>query len=267
MPQIHPTASVSAQARLADDVVVGPYCVIEGPVELGPGCRLLGHVYIEGPAVIGARNTFYPFACIGFAPQHRRFDPAQPGAGLRIGDDNTFRESVTVHRAFTDQPTTLGSRNYLMVAAHIGHDCRVGDDCTFANSVLLGGHVEVGDGATLGGNAGIHQHCRIGRLAMVGGVCDAVQDVPPFCVVHHTRRVSSLNLVGLRRAGYRDHIAPLKRAFDLLYRRGHANQTAIRLIGDELGHDPLCREFAAFIAGTKRGIVSYARSREARSSE
>lgn len=262
MPDIHPTAIVSPRARLAPDVVIGPNCTLEGDVTLGPGCQLLGHVYIQGPATIGARNRFYPFTCIGFAPQHRGIDPDADGPGLHIGDDNVFRESVTIHRGSSTRPTTIGDRNYFMVTSHVGHDSIVGNDCTFANSTLLAGHVCIGDGVTMGGNAGLHQFCRAGRLSMIGGVIAPRQDVPPFCIVFPPGHIGALNLVGLRRAGLRDHIKPLKRAFEILFLQGHANPQAVDLIDRELADDPLCREFAGFVRDTTRGITPYGRRHE-----
>jgi UDP-N-acetylglucosamine acyltransferase len=258
MPEVHPTAIIDPTVELADDVRIGPGCVLQGRITLGPGVRLLGHVYLEGPLTVGRDNLFYPFACIGFSPQHRRFDPATPGAGTVIGDGNVFRESTTVHRAIADHPTRLGDRNFLMAGAHVGHDCVIGSDCTFANSAMLAGHVEMGDGVTLGGNAGIHQFCRVGRMAMISGNSGISQDIPPFCVSYELRTISSLNLIGLRRGGYRQSIDPLKKAFDLFFLGGLSNVTAVTRIDAELGYDPLCREFAAFIRGSKRGITRYA---------
>lgn len=265
MPDIHPTAAISPQAQLADDVVVGPHCTILGAVTIGPGTRLIGHAYLQGPLTLGRNNVVYPFACLGFAPQHRRFDPNSDGAGLVIGDDNTFRESVTIHRAFAPggRPTTIGDRNYFMVASHVGHDSVIGNDCNFANSALIAGHVDVGNNITVGGNAGVHQFVRLGRLSMVGGASPCTQDLPPFCVMFHNGDIVSLNLIGLRRAGYRNHIPALKRAFNIFFLGGHANQNAIELIEREVGDDPLCREFTDFIRGTRRGIAPYGGSRGA----
>jgi len=255
--QIHPTAWVDSEVDLAPSVIVGPGCIIEGRVTIGDNTRLLANVHIQGPTTIGRNCTFYPFCCIGFPPQDRKFDPSHAGAGLVIGDDNVFRESVTIHRATGERPTTIGHRNYFMVNSHVGHDVIIGDDCTLANGALLAGHVEMSDRVILGGNAAVHQFCRIGRLAMLSGIAAVTQDLPPFCTVYNMRQVGSLNVVGLRRAGLRDHIAPLQRAFEILYRERHANPAACDLIEAELGHDPLCRELVAFVRSSKRGITGY----------
>jgi len=258
LPTIHPTASVDRNARLADSVEIGPYCNIAGNVAVGAGTRMIANVTIQGPTTLGERNLIYPYTCLGYAPQDRSFNPKTEGAGLVIGDDNVFREFVTINRAKTEHPTTIGHRNYWMANSHAGHDTVVGDDCNFANGVLLAGHVTVGDRAFFGGNSGIHQFCRVGRLAMLAGTESGTQDVPPFCIMIARNRIGSLNLVGLRRAGYRDHVKPLQEAFDILFKQGHTNQTAVRLIEEQLGRDPLCAELAQFVRESKRGICGYA---------
>ncbi len=263
MPAIHPTATVDAAAHLADDVVIGPGCLIDGPVRLGAGTRLLGHVVLNGPVTIGAGNTLYPFTCVGYAPQDRKYDPATPGAGVAIGDHNVLRESVTIHRATGDQPTRLGDRNYLMVNSHLGHDAVVANDCTLANGALVGGHATIDDRVLVGGNAAVHQFVRVGRLAVLSGLAGLSQDLPPFCTSYYTRTVGSLNIVGLRRAGYRRHIPALKRAFELLFQSRLSNASAIARIENELGDDPLCAELAAFVRASKRGVTAYVGRRAA----
>ncbi|QNN24413.1 acyl-ACP--UDP-N-acetylglucosamine O-acyltransferase [Planctomycetales bacterium ZRK34] len=257
MPQIHPSAIVDRSVELADNVVVGPFCIIRGRVNIGAGTRLLHRVTIQGPVTIGEQNLLYPHTAVGYAPQDRKFDATEEGAGVVIGNQNTLREGVTIHRATHDEPTRLGDRNYMMVNTHLGHDVVVGNDCTFANGALMAGHVVVGDNVTFGGNAAVHQFCRVGRLVMMSGVVAVTQDVPPFCVVYDMRSVGSLNIVGLRRAGLREHVRPLKQAFQIFYNQKLPNNAAADRIDNELGDDPLCREFAEFIRNTKRGISPY----------
>lgn len=265
MPRMHTTAIVDPQVRLADDVSIGPGCVIEGPVEIGPRTRLMHRVSLRGPLVIGPDNLLYPNVCLGYEPQHRDFDTSHEGPGVVIGAENVLREGVTIHRATGEHPTCLGDRNYLMANAHMGHDCRVGNDCTLANSSLLGGHVRFDDQVITGGNGGIHQFCRVGRLAMISGGASMSQDVPPFCVCYRTRCIGSLNVIGLRRAGLRGHLPPLRRAFNLFFRESHAAPRALELIEAGSGDDPLVREFVAFIRGSQRGITSYGGSQSGQS--
>lgn len=266
-PDIHPTAIIDPLARIAPGVKIGPWCHITGDVTLGEGCILHERVTLHGPLILGARNVLYPQAAIGLEPQYRKFDPATAGAGVLIGDDNILREGVTIHRATGAHPTTLGHRNYLMVNSHLGHDVHVGNDCTFANGALIAGHAIIHDSVTFGGNAAVHQFCHIGRLVMVGGVAATSQDVPPFCTVYNTRSIRSLNIIGLRRGGYRAHIDNLQEAFDLFFLGNMSNMSALEKIEKRVGLDPLCREFIDFIRTTlsrdrKRGISPYDGSRE-----
>ena len=262
MARIHPTAIVEDEVELAPDVEIGPGCLLRGPIRIGAGTRLIAHVFLQGPLTLGARNVLYPGACLGYAGQDFKFDPRTAGAGVLIGDDNVFRESATVHRATGEHPTTIGDRNYLMVGAHVGHDSRVGNRVTLVNHSMLAGHVELHDEAILSGSAMVHQFCRVGRLALISGGEGVSLDMPPFCLCVMTRRVGGLNLVGLRRAGLREHIRPLKRAFDILYRQQHGRLAAARLIDEQLGEDPLCAELARFVRESKRGVTGYQRPRQ-----
>ena len=261
MARIHPTAIIEDEVELAADVEIGPGCVLHGPIRIGAGTRLIAQVFLQGPLTLGARNRLYPGACLGYAGQDFKFDPATAGAGVLIGDDNVFREAVTVHRATGEQPTTIGDNNYLMVNAHVGHDSRLGNRVTLVNNSLVAGHVQVHDQAMLSGSAVVHQFCRVGRLALISGNEGVSMDMPPFCICYTTRRVGGLNLVGLRRAGLREHIRPLKRAFDILYRQQHGRLEAARLIQGQLGDDPLCAQLAQFVRESRRGVTGYQRPR------
>jgi len=262
MADVHPTAIVDDRAQLGENVSIGPWCRIEGPVTIGDRTRLLQSVSLFGPLRLGEDNILYPGAAVGFAPQNRKSDPDIEGAGVSIGDRNVLREGVTIHRATGDQPTTLGDDGYLMVNSHLAHDCRVGDHVMLANGALLAGHVEIGDNVILGGNAAVHQFCRVGRLAMISGMSGVVMDLPPFCISYNIRRLSSLNLVGLRRAGDRQHIRPLQEAFNLFFRRGLPTQSALQKIEDAVGDDPLVQEFVTFVRRSERGITVYSDSSE-----
>jgi UDP-N-acetylglucosamine acyltransferase len=264
MPTVHPSAFVHPHATLADDVFVGPNCVIDSPdVRVGPGTRLIASVHLTGVVTLGVANTLYPHVALGFEPQDRKFDPARATGGVLVGDRNVLREGVTIHRATGSRPTRVGNDNLLMCNAHLGHDVELADHCTLANGTLVAGHVTIQPHAVTGGNAVVHQFCRLGRLSMLSGVAGVGQDLPPFCTAYSTRSVGSLNIVGLRRAGYRDHIPHLKRAFELLYLSRHTTSVAADLIDRELGHDPLCAELASFLRSTRRGITPYVRPAEA----
>ena len=219
-PSVHPTAIVHPDAILADDVEIGPYCIVGGGASIGEGTRLQSHVVVEGDVRIGARNVFFPNCMIGTDPQDRGARNAP--TWVTIGDDNVFREFVTIHRATTKEHgvTSVGSHNYLMVGAHVGHDTKVGNHVTLVNNVLLGGHVHVHDHATVSGGAGVHQFVTIGRFSFVGGVTKIVRDVPPFMLVDGIPgEIRCVNLVGLRRNGFsHDEVRQLALAHRLLYR-------------------------------------------------
>ena len=152
---IHPTAIVDPGARLGTGVRVGPYCVIGANVEVGDGCRLRNHVTLEGPSAIGADNVFYPYASIGQQTQDLKYQ-GEP-TRLRIGNGNTFREFVTVHRGTAPESCTrVGSRGNFLAYSHVAHDCTVGDGVIFSNNGTIAGHVEVEDYAVIGGLTAVH---------------------------------------------------------------------------------------------------------------
>ncbi|TVQ49677.1 MAG: acyl-ACP--UDP-N-acetylglucosamine O-acyltransferase [Gammaproteobacteria bacterium] len=267
--QLHPTAVVGPRARLAPDVRVGAYAVIEDGAEIGAGCVIGPHAVVHGSVQMGPGNRVGAHAVLGGDPQHLGFDPAL-ATGVRIGADNVFREGVTVNRAsLPAAPTTIGSRCYLMNLVHLGHDCSVADGVILATGVALGGHVEIGAEAFLGGGVMVHQFCRIGELAMVRGMAGIGKDVLPFSLVagnpvQHYR----LNLVGLRRAGLaREEIAALQTAFRALRRRQPGQTAHPRPEHDASQPSPLQRLLDWHEAPSRRGLAPFARPtkrREAR---
>lgn len=263
MAKIHPSAFVDTQAVLAHNVQVGPGCVIEGPVTIGSGCHLIGHVYLHGAVNLGQNNTLYPFTCIGFDPQHRQ--ESASGAGVSIGNGNVFRESVTIHASSRpDCPTTVGDENYLMTNAHLGHDVTVGNGCTLASGGLVGGHGVLGDHVFLGGNGAVHQFCRMGRLGFLGGLSAVTKDVPPFAMAAGVyNNITGPNVVGMRRQGIpRAAIDRVAAAFTTLYLSRHSNPVAAQLIEQEAATGgpgaSLLTELVHFIRTSKRGLCPHA---------
>jgi len=256
--QIHSTAIVHPKASLADDVEVGPFCVIGEHVTIGNGTRMLSHVTVDGWTEIGERNEVYPFASIGGPPQHLGYK-GEPTKVI-IGHDNILREYVTVNRATAQGGgvTSLGSKNFLMAYVHVAHDCRLGSHLILANAASLAGHITIGDHAIIGGLTGIHQYVRIGSYSMVGGCCALGQDLPPFMRAGggYRARMYGLNSVGLRRHGFStDRISVLKRAYDMLFRSGHRIAEAAKLTKVEFGDQPDVMTVLGFLeGGTKRGI-------------
>jgi UDP-N-acetylglucosamine acyltransferase len=257
MAIIHPSAILEGDVDLADDVEVGPYCLLKGPIQVGARTRLLGHGVLEGPLRMGERNTIYPHVALGMAPQDLKWDPDRAGAGVVIGDGNTFREGVTIHRATNDErATTVGSETYWMANSHAGHDSVIADGCIFANGTLLGGAVRVDERVVTGGNTAIHQFCRIGRGAMLSGGVGMGKDLPPFFMLTGINTVGSLNVVGMRRWGLsHEEKADVRWVFKTLYRRGLSLQSALDAL-HERADRPLVAEYIAFAADSKRGICS-----------
>jgi len=223
--RIHFTSVVEPHVEIADDVEVGPHCVLEAGVRIGPGTRILSHVVVTGRTTIGARNVLSPFCVLGGAPQIKKQpEPANaqaPRHAIVIGDDNVFREHVTVNVSSWTDATTIGSKNLFMAGCHVAHDVTVGSHCVVANAVQLAGHVVVEDWVTFGGLSGVAQHVRVGESSFVAGGAMCERDVPPFVIVQGDRaRVRALNLVGLERRGIpTESIAALRRAFARLYGR------------------------------------------------
>ena len=260
---IHPTAVVSADATVDPSATIGPYVVIEGPVRIGAGTRVLAHVVLRGATEIGARNVLHPGVVLGGEPQDLAFAGAE--TFLRIGDDNVFREHVTVHRGTTaGTATVIGSDNYFMQNAHVAHNCAIGNNTIIAGGALLAGHVAVADRAFVSGNCVVHQHVRIGTLAMMRGLARTSRDVPPFCIVDGTHTVRAVNVVGLRRAGFdAARIAALRRAVARLFGR----PTHLGRALGELERGPLTddvRALLAFVRASERGVcVAPRRHRQA----
>lgn len=219
MAVVHPSAIVDATARLADDVVVGPWCTVGPGVVLDEGVLLVSHVVIQQDTSIGARSAVHPFAVIGGDPQHNgyRGEPVR----LEIGSDNIIREHCTFNRG-TPQGTGLtrvGSNNLFMTGAHVGHDAVVGDHVVMANNATLGGHARVGDRVFLGGLCAVHQNGRVGQGAIVGGLAAVTRDVIPYgSAWGNHAQLHGLNLIGLKRKGYdKDAIRRLLSAYRDLF--------------------------------------------------
>jgi UDP-N-acetylglucosamine acyltransferase len=251
---VHATAIVSPDARLASDVSIGPYVVIEEGCVIGDGCEIRAHAVIKRHTALGVLNRVHEGAVLGGEPQDLSF--AGHESGLVIGDRNVIREGVTVHRSTKPGGATIiGSDCFLMAYVHVAHDNHIADRAILANNVMLAGHVELGERAFLGGGAGVHQFCRVGRLAMVGGNAKVVQDCLPFTITDgHPARARGLNVVGLRRAGVSaSQLRTLQEAYRLLVRSGLRLEPALEMMASL--QDPLVDEMIAFVRGSKRGFA------------
>jgi UDP-N-acetylglucosamine acyltransferase len=252
--QVHPSAVISPQADIAENVQIGAYVVIEGDVRVGPSCILRPGAQLVGPLTMGSHNIVFSGAVLGEQPQHLRY--ADELTRLEIGDHNVIREHVTVHRGTSHSwATCIGSHNFLMAHSHIAHDCRVGNHCILANGALLAGHCVLEDNVYLSGNCAVHQFVRIGRLALVSGVSATSKDVPPFVILQHHNGIGGVNVVGMRRAGISHAgIDAVRRAFHIIYRSGLTLPQALAQLDGELGKVAEVAEMISFIRASTRGI-------------
>ena len=247
---------IDPAAQLGPGTVVGPYCVIAAQVSLGENCWLQHHVTLCGPLQAGHGNKFYAYCSIGQQTQDLKYK-GEP-TYLEIGDENIFREFVTLNRSTAGTGCTrVGSRGNFLAYSHIGHDCAVGDAVIFSNNGTLAGHVQVGDHAVIGGLTAVHQFCRIGRFAITGGCSKIVQDVPPFMIADgNPAEVRGINQVGLERAGFPpEKIKPIKEAFRLIYRSKLNTGQALEELRAKLGASEEVESIAQFIEGSERGII------------
>lgn len=248
---IHPTAVIHPSAEIGPDSIIGPYAIIGEQVRIGRACRIEAHAVLASHVRMGDGNQVHPHAVLGGLPQDLSFDPTR-GTWVEIGDQNVFREGVTVSRAtFDGQATRIGNHCFLMNNAHVAHDCQLGDHNILATSATLGGHVQVGDRVFFGGGAMVHQHCRVGSFAMIAGVIGIRKDVLPYCLIGGTPvRHYRLNTVGLRRAGI---TGDAYKTLSLALRRLREKATL-----DDLPETAQLKALKAWLdAPSKRGIYGF----------
>jgi UDP-N-acetylglucosamine acyltransferase len=249
---IHPTAIIHPTAELADNVEVGPYCIINEDVRIDSGTKLMPYVYVDKWTTIGKNNEIHMGTVIGHDPQHQKYKGER--TYTKIGDNNIIREHVTIHRSFVaEQSTIIGNNNYLMATAHVAHDCVIGNNCMLCNGELLAGHVVVQDGAFISGNTAIHQFVRIGTLAIIGGLARVSKDAPPFSIIEGNSYFRGINIVGLRRAGYDQK---RRQAINQAYRTLFLQQLSLKEALAELdtSDSPDVRVIVDFLRESKRGF-------------
>lgn len=255
--KIHPTAIVEKSAVLHDNVEIGAYAVIGPNVEIGDNTIIAHHASIVGHTKIGKNNHIYQFASIGEAPQDKKYK-GQPTA-LEIGDNNTIREFCTLNIGTVDGHgvTKVGNHNWIMAYCHVAHDCVVGDNTIFANSVALGGHVIVKDWVILGGHSVVHQFCVVGEHVMVAGTTAVAQDVPPYVMASGYRaEPKGINSEGLKRRGFTmQQIENIRHAYKILYRNGLSYNEAKSYIKELAYEQPELKLFTQFFDESTRGII------------
>ncbi len=254
---IHPTAIIEPGAQLGEGVSIGPYSIVGANVVLGDNTKVESHVVLNGHTELGRNNHIYPYAAIGGAPQ----SIAYKGEPTRvvIGDNNIFRENVTVNRGTQADEgiTSIGSDNFFMAYTHIAHDCRLESNIVFANSASLAGHCRVGNYVVLAGYTLVHQFCRVGDHCFTGVNSVCIQDVPPFTLVAGNRAIThGINVRGLRRRGFSsDDILALKRAYKIIYRSGLTMTQALAHIEEKAWESEHVKFLVEFIRASKRGVI------------
>ncbi|SFN16265.1 acyl-[acyl-carrier-protein]--UDP-N-acetylglucosamine O-acyltransferase [Izhakiella capsodis] len=254
---IHPSSVVEEGAVIGARTHIGPFCFIGANVEIGEGTVLKSHVVVNGHSKIGKDNTIYQFATIGEVNQDLKY--AGEPTRVEIGDRNSIRESVTIHRGTVQDNglTKVGSDNLLMVNAHVAHDCIIGNRCILANNATLGGHVTIDDYAIIGGMTAVHQFCIIGTHVMVGGCSGVAQDVPPFIIAQGNHATPfGVNLVGLQRRGYsKEALHAIRNAYKVLYRSGKTLDEAKAEIEEIAKAQHEVQPFHDFFSRSTRGLI------------
>ncbi len=254
---IHPQAIIDSAAKLHSSVRVGPWTTIGANVEIAEGTQISSHVVIKGPTNIGKNCEIFQFSTIGEATPDLKYQGEE--TTLTIGDNNIFREGVTVHRGtIQDRADTLiGNNNLLMAYAHVGHDCVIGDHCILVNNSVLAGHVLIGDWAIIGGYSGIHQYCRVGAHGYIGGMTKVTQDVPAFVMAEgHPAVPRMINVEGLKRRGFSgEDIKQLQRAYKVLYRKKLSLKEALAELNIMAKDSSVVADFLVSVESSSRGIV------------
>jgi len=250
---IHQTAIVDPKAKISSNVKIGPYTVIGSNVEIGEGSEIQSHVSIIGNTKIGTNNKIHSYASIGNDPQDLKYKGEE--TKLEIGNNNKIREYVTINPGTIGGGglTKIGNNCLFMVSSHIAHDCLVGNNVILANNVPLGGHAQIEDDVIIGGNSAVQQFTRIGRSAMIGGMCGVVRDIIPYGIAHGNRSIlQGLNLIGLRRKNIpNNEIMTLNEAYKEIFKDENLTQN-LKNISIDLKRNELVLEVVTFLEKDKK---------------
>lgn len=253
---LHPSAIIHPKASIGANCEIGPYCVVGEHVTLGDGCKLHSHVVIDGHTTLGKDNEVFPFASIGLKSQDLKWKGGV--TRTEIGDNNIFREYVSIHSATGDgQVTRVGSHNFLLANSHLAHNVQLGNHNIMSNLASLAGHVTVEDRVVIGGMAGVHQFCRVGSLAMIGGFSKVVKDVPPFMMIDgNPAETRTINKIGLERNGTTDEVqSAIKQCYKILFREGLTIPNALAKIEKEVTKSPEVLHLVEFVRTSERGVT------------
>jgi UDP-N-acetylglucosamine acyltransferase len=257
MAQIHPTAIIADGAQIADDAIIGPYCTVSSDTVIGSGTELISHVVIDGNTTLGANNRVSPFAVLGGRTQDLKFTGGTPG--VKIGDNNTIREYVTINAATNDGDfTTVGNDCLILAYSHIAHCCHIGNGVVIVNACQIAGHVVIEDMATIEGSVGIVQFMRVGTMAYIGAMSKITKDVPPYMIAHGDPiQVRSFNRIGMERRGISEEgRKAVKEAYRILYRNEELNAAeALDKIEAEVEQTAEIKHLLEFCRASEKGIA------------
>jgi UDP-N-acetylglucosamine acyltransferase len=254
--KIHSTALVDPKARLGEGVSVGPYSIVDGDVTIGDGTSIGAHCLITGRTVIGKKNRIFTGAVVGSEPQDVKYHGEE--TYLEIGDENIIREYATLNPGTGEgSRTVVGNDNWIMIQAHVGHNCVIHNHVKLANGVMLGGHAVIEDYATVGGGTPVHQYVRIGKYAMIGGGFRVVQDVVPFMIAgDEPLKIYGLNQIGLERSQFsKETIETLKKAHKVIFRQNLTLKEAIQALSTDFPPLDEIKWLIEFLNSSTRGIV------------
>ena len=256
---IHQTALVSPSAELGTGVEVGPYTIIDGGAKIGNGTRLEAFVKIGGYVEIGMDCRIFENTVLGGPPQDHDFSGEI--SFVRIADGVILRENITIHRATGEgRETFVGAGTMLMEGCHLGHNVRIGANCTVTNKAGFSGHAELGDNVVVGGMAGLHQFVKVGSYAMIGGMAKIIKDIPPYSIADGVpARVHGINTIGLRRNGFtQEQRTRIRNIYRMLYDRHVTRSEAIALVEKNFAGDDFAGEIISFVKSTRRGLTKWA---------
>ena len=262
--RVHPNALVDPNAEIHDGVTISKGAIVGPNVIIGQGTEIGPNAVIDGKTIIGKNNKVFPNVFIGLEPQDLKYQGAS--TEVIIGDNNTFRECVTINKATDEgEKTIIGNNNLLMAYTHIGHNCELGNGIVLSNSVQVAGHVKVEDNAIIGGCLGIHQFVHIGYLAMIGGMTRVDRDVPPFCLAEgHPGRLRGLNRVGIKRSGLMKDkdfdLKLLQSNWNLLFKSKEVISNSLEIVmrGQlDLSSTKLCNFLKDSISKERRGPMPF----------
>lgn len=261
---IHPSAFVSPQAEIGENVSIGPCAVIEEDVTIGEGCRIHAFASVKQYTRMGKNNTIHSYALVGGVPQDLKF--AGEESRLEIGDNNNIREFTTLHRGTQGGGgvTRIGNNNLIMAYCHVAHDCTLGNNIVMSNGATLAGHVTLFDHVIIGGLSAVHQFARVGRHAFVGGMTGIAQDLPPYMMAIGSRAgIHGPNIVGLRRLGLPSStVTAVRAAFRLIWQSDMPRREALDKVAVEFANVPEVREVVQFVRESPRGVLPAVRSQD-----